>query len=292
MDSEGAGVMPQEKTLTPSYPDRKQNVESDTKRIRWDAVIRTLVALTMMALVIGMGTAWAQEAANTTGQTAAASGKLHFGLDQVFIFLFVTLGPLKLLGPFVTMTMGYPDDFKHKLAIQGTIYATIGALVAVFLGSNMMKSWGVSTGALLISAGIVLYLVALQAVMNQFSPAQAVPAPVSSPSGEKVMPDVSTLAFAPLAFPTIITPYGVAILITLVTLRDSAEYGLVGILGVLLVVLLLNVVAMLFAERLLKFPYVSTALGIFGAVLGILQVALGVQAIIAGIRMVGILPGG
>lgn len=76
------------------------------------------------------------------------------------------------------------------------------------------------------------------------------------------------------------------------TLRDSAEYGLVGILGVLLVVLLLNVVAMLFAERLLKFPYVSTALGIFGAVLGILQVALGVQAIIAGIRMVGILPGG
>jgi len=285
--------MKSQKTLPPS-PHRK-------------AISRTLLYSVMTAALIGGGCAWAQD----TSPTATASGDIAtnagIGIDQVSTFLFLTLGPLKILGPFAKMTRGLPEKSKRTLALQGTVIATLGALAAVFLGTNMIQKWGVTTGALLIAAGIVLFLVALQAVMNQFTVTPPLsPETASNPTGETATPDISaldistldistldisTLAFAPLAFPTIITPYGVAVLIVLMTLRDKVEYGLYGILGILFAVLLSNLVAMLFADRLLKLPFVPPALGILGAVLGILQVALGIQAIVAGMRLLHMIPG-
>ena len=275
--------MKSQKTLPPS-PHRK-------------AISRTLLYSVMTAALIGGGCAWAQD----TSPTATASGDIATNagicIDQVSTFLFLTLGPLKILGPFAKMTRGLPETSKRTLALQGTVIATLGALAAVYLGSNMIQKWGVTTGALLIAAGIVLFLVALQAVMNQFTVTPPLsPETAPNPTGETATPDISaldisTLAFAPLAFPTIITPYGVAVLIVLMTLRDKVEYGLYGILGILFAVLLSNLVAMLFADRLLKLPFVPPALGILGAVLGILQVALGIQAIVAGMRLLHMIPG-
>ena len=122
-----------------------------------------------------------------------------------------------------------------------------------------------------LTAGIVLFLVALRPVLEQYATHEPrtqgeVPAevPATSPSA---------LAFSPLAFPTIVTPYGIAVLIIGVTLgRHDSDSGRVAF------VLLLNLLAMLFADRILKAPFVAPALGIVGAVLGVLQIALGVQA--------------
>lgn len=100
-------------------------------------------------------------------------------------------------------------------------------------------------------------------------------------------PSVSALAFSPLAFPTIVTPHGIAVLILLLTLHPGMA-GALQILGVAAIVLLLDLLAMLGAERLLKVPFVMPALGIIGAVMGVLQVALGVQAMVTGLRLLGI----
>jgi multiple antibiotic resistance protein len=96
------------------------------------------------------------------------------------------------------------------------------------------------------------------------------------------------MAFSPLAFPTIVTPYGIAVLIVLVTLGRGNTTRLLEILVTAGVVLLLDLLAMLSAERVLKAPFVAPALAIVGAVMAVLQVALSVQAILLACRLLGL----
>lgn len=214
---------------------------------------------------------------------------MPFSLEKIFIFLFVTLGPLKIIGPFASMTRGRDAKFKRKLALQGFVISTIAVLVATTVAASILEKWGISIGALTLTAGIILFLVALKPLLEQYAPADA-PSSPQQPAGQPAaaLPSPSDLAFSPLAFPTIVTPYGIAVLILLATLQEG---GLVGpVLVMAAIVLVLDLVAMLSADRILKTPMVAPTLGIIGAVLGVLQVALGVQAVIAGLRVLGIVP--
>ena len=87
---------------------------------------------------------------------------------------------------------------------------------------------------------------------------------------------------------TIITPYGAALLILLMSLRSGQTTILLGIIGIAGLVLVLDLVAMLTADRILTTPAVRPTLGILGSVLSVLQVALGVQAIVDALRLLGV----
>jgi multiple antibiotic resistance protein len=226
-------------------------------------------------------------AQDVTENTVSQMQVAPFTLAKVFTFLFLTLGPLKILGPFTSMTRGCDAAFKRRLALRGIVIATIALLAAATIGANILQQWGISIGAMQLTAGIVLFLVALQPVLKEYATheppthaAVSADAPPSSPSA---------LAFSPLAFPTIVTPYGIAVLIIAVTLSRAA---MIPILGVVAIVLLLDLLAMLFADRILKAPFVAPVLGIVGAVLGVLQIALGVQAAVVGLRVLGIVGAG
>jgi multiple antibiotic resistance protein len=89
------------------------------------------------------------------------------------------------------------------------------------------------------------------------------------------------MAITPIAFPTIVTPYGIATLIIFVALsRDWQGRMVIG--AILLGIMLLNLAAMLLARHLLRF--LGVFLQILGAVLGIIQVALGLQIILNSLR--------
>jgi hypothetical protein len=75
----------------------------------------------------------------------------------------------------------------------------------------------------------------------------------------------------------------------LVTLRPV---NLLAILAVMAVVLVLNLLAMLFGDRLLKSSPVASALGIVDSVLAILQVALGAQVVVDALRSLGFVGAG
>ena len=87
-----------------------------------------------------------------------------FSFGKVFTFLFLTLGPLKIIGPFAEMTRGRDAAFRRELAYRGAAVAAVGLLVAVTIGTRILDKWGISVGALLLTAGIVLFLVALRPV--------------------------------------------------------------------------------------------------------------------------------
>src|ERR1700758_4045624 len=91
-------------------------------------------------------------------------------LAEAFTFLFVTLGPLNVIVPFAAMTKGRSTGSKRRLAFKAVLLATIALLVAATLGAKTLQAWGVSGGALLLAAGAILFLVALQPVLAGYRP--------------------------------------------------------------------------------------------------------------------------
>ncbi len=192
----------------------------------------------------------------------------------------VMLGPFKLLGPFVKITAGMDRQASQELALKGFVIASLAGLAAAFVGRSVLVKWQISLAALLLTAGLVLLLIALQAVLAQFSHqghAEAVKEPEIASKN---------LAFSPLAFPHIITPYGTAALILLAGAAPD-QSRIFAILGIFLAVMVLNLLAMWFARPILK--HGAGVLTLLGAVLGVLQVALAVQMLLAAGRMLHVL---
>ena len=184
------------------------------------------------------------------------------------------------------MTAGHDRRFKRRLALDAIVIASVGALAAVTLGVRILQKWGVSVGALLLTAGIILFLVALKVVLHQYDPHDQAAKDTPPPATAAAPPP--GLAFSPLAFPTIITPYGVALLIVLVVLRAGQPALVAQVFGIVAIVLGLDYLAMLSADRILSTPKVRPVLGIVGTVLSVLQVALGVQAMIDALHRLGV----
>ena len=215
-----------------------------------------------------------------------AARALSLDLGHVFTYFFLMLGPLKVIGPFVKLTAGTDPGFQRMLALRAFAIACGAGLVAAVVGQKLLQSWDVSVPALLLAAGLVLLLVALQTVLRQYQPG-----PSPSPVDEPVTPHAPSLglALAPLAFPTIVTPYGSAVLILL--LAASVEIGRdLAILGVFVTIMVLDLLAMLFAHRILKLVG-TTPLAVLGAVLGVLQIALAMQMLVVAGKLLRLVPG-
>ena len=177
------------------------------------------------------------------------------------------LGPIKIIGPFAQITRGAEPGFTLKIALRATLISTSALLFAGLVGENSLTNYGIPLPVLALAGGIILFLVALRTVLEQFTP----PAP-----DEKSAAPTLKMAFMPLAFPTIVTPHGIAALIVFLALSPDLEGRLI-IGGIVVAIMLLNLIAMLAARYILQF--LGVILQMLGAVLGIIQVALGLQII-------------
>jgi multiple antibiotic resistance protein len=138
------------------------------------------------------------------------------------------------------------------------------------LGRALALSWNISLPALLISTGVIFFLVALQVVLEQYEPPKQVAA--------SSLPSEPLPAALKVTFPTVVTPYGIAALIALLTATSQTVPESL-IWGVLLGVMLLNLLAMLCAHAVMH-GVLLLGMRLLGAVLGVLQVALAVQIIL------------
>ena len=189
--------------------------------------------------------------------------------------LFTMMGPVALIPVFAGATAGMDAARQRRIAVTAFGAACIALALAVALGAGMLASWGASPASLIVAAGLVLTLASLQGVLGW---------------GQQGMPakgDVTDrIAIAPIAFPTMVRPYGVGVLIIFVAYFPSFGQKL-AILGVALVVMALNLGAMLVAHRVMALIG-AVPLMILGSVFSILQVALGIQIMLSGLqRMIG-----
>jgi len=196
--------------------------------------------------------------------------------SQILTYFIVMLGPFKLLGPFAKLSAEMDGRTMRRFALKGFVIASIGGIIAAFLGERMLAKWNVSLAALLLAAGLVLLLVALRAVLAPYTP-PGTGEDAPNPARQHASPSVS-----PLAFPHILTPYGMAAMILLLAAADTADRR-IDIMVVFLEVMVLNLVFMWLARPILK--YGAGVLRLLGGVLGVLQVALAEQMFVAAGRL-------
>jgi multiple antibiotic resistance protein len=186
----------------------------------------------------------------------------------IFSFLFLMLGPFKIIGPFAKITTGTDPAFIRKIAVRSILFSSAALLIASFLGEMIISNYGIPLPILGISGGIILFLVALQNVIQQF-------APLDSNEKNAITPTLN-MAINPLAFPTIVTPYGIiAIIFILAYSPDLNSKLAVG--AIVLGIMVLNLIVMLITRYVFKF--LAIFLAILGAILGVIQVALGLLII-------------
>jgi multiple antibiotic resistance protein len=202
------------------------------------------------------------------------------GFGAIFTLFFITLGPLKILGPFSQLTRETDEATMRKIAVRAFVLAVIAVVVGGLAGRVLLDFWGISSSAMLLSGGIIFALVGLSLVLEQYQPAH--PAPPA-------LPAVPMAAAMRITFPTVVTPYGIAALIVVLTnSRDAERTG--TILALLLAVMVLNLLTMLYGRRIMGGVTVMV-LQVIGAVLGVLQVAIAIDMILRALHELGVLHG-
>jgi multiple antibiotic resistance protein len=209
----------------------------------------------------------------------AASGFQHaVPASKIFALLFLMIGPMKILAPFVMMTRGTDAHFRRQLATRAILFSAAALTVAGLLGQRMLRNFDIPLQMLALTGGLVLFLVALQTLLEQFKRPEA-------PRGDPTPPSLA-MASSPLAFPIIVTPYGIAAMIIFVALVEGDPAAQLTIAGLVALILAMNWMAMLYAHAILK--YAGTALQVFAVVLGVTQVALGLMIILQSLSGLGV----
>ena len=234
-----------------------------------------LVLLVSFACLGHSSAAWATDA------TADLTQPRQYPAVQLFTFLFLMLGPFKVIGPFLKVVKGMDVTFARQIALRATFFASLVLLAAAFIGQNVLSSYGIPLPVLALSAGIILFLVALGQVLQEFSP----PTPRRETTSEPATAATLSMAITPLAFPTIVTPYGIAALIVFLALSPNLQARLV-IGAIVVAIMLMNLITMLLARHMR--PWMGASLQVLGAVLSVIQVALGLRIIIMSVKAIGL----
>jgi multiple antibiotic resistance protein len=187
---------------------------------------------------------------------------------QVFTLLFLMLGPFKIIGPFSKITQGADPKLIRQIAVRAMMFSSIALLLAAFLGQRIISNFDIPLPILAISGGLILFLVALLTIIKQFGTPSAI-------EDRNIVPTLN-MALSPLAFPTIVTPYGIAAIIVFLALSPDLSSKLyVG--AIVLAIMALNLILMLITRYIYR--YLAVILSLLGAILGIVQVAVGLMII-------------
>lgn len=211
--------------------------------------------------------------------------ELHYmlGLSDVFVLLFVTLGPpLKVPAAYFDVTRTLEPRAAKQLATRAFAFALAASLLGGAVGAALMAKWHISIPAMTLAAGVVFFLVSLRGVLAEYD---AHMHPPVAPDPAAPVPS----AFR-IAVPMLVTPYGMAAIILLVARSRQMERGLtVGAL--VIAVMLLNLLAMRYARPILRFIG-TIPLQLFTTIVGVLTIGLSLQILISGLVGLGLIDAG
>lgn len=208
-------------------------------------------------------------------------------IAYVFTILFLALGPLKAIPAFYRATGHADRKYRVRVALWATLISAAVIALAAVAGTQTIQSWQVSSAGLEIAIGILLMrstistLSSLERVMEHAGdqPKADAPDPASAAS----------LAFSPIAIPTIVTPTGVVTVVLFLSLARTDPPLTYQIYVVLLLMIALNLVAMLLAGPIVRVVRLPT-LAVVGWVFAALQAALAVDVALDGLKLAGVIP--
>jgi multiple antibiotic resistance protein len=200
-----------------------------------------------------------------------------FDFSFVLTVFILLLGPLKVIPAFATLTRDADVAYRRRAAVYATLFATAICVLLILLARTMVSSYRLSVEALQLTAGLILLIWSLNALMQR---GDATPRAGRHPTPVE-------LAMSPLTTPVIITPAGVAALMVFMLLGPNVPGGHLVVAGALAVVMALNFLVMFFNDRIVKRHWLLGLLQLVGSVLIVVQVAFAVQVLLNGLRAIG-----
>jgi len=197
---------------------------------------------------------------------------------DTFLLLLIGIGPKIALVPFLDATADMSEATKRRVLRKMLTTAATVAAVLLILGGLLTRLLHFSPGALGISSGIILLVIAVAMVLGHHAGGSDHPV-----AGQ----DPMQVAVFPLAVPYLLNPSGIVVLVTL-SAEASSVAVLAAALGVLLVVLAIDVVVFRFAVQVASKLDASRML-VTEKVFGFLLAALGVQLVLNGLSDVGVI---
>ena len=198
---------------------------------------------------------------------------------DIFLLLLIGIGPKIALVPFLEVTADMPAATKARIVRKMLITATAVAILLLVLGGLLTRLLHFSPGALGVSSGIILLIIAVSMVLSPHEPNPA--------SGTRTSKDPMQQAVFPLAIPYLLNPAGIVALVTV-----SAEAGSLGVYGVvvgaLAVVIAIDVAVFRWANRVSEQLDESRML-VTEKVFGFLLAALAVQLALDGLFDLGVI---
>ena len=212
-------------------------------------------------------------------------GTFNLNVYELFFIFFITLGPVKIILPFYQLTEHLSVKNRIKIAIHAEIVSGIIILFLVVFGMRLIDKWGLSSTAISLTGGIIMFLQGLALV--QLNPSQ-----IDFTSMLKIQ-DKQTLTLKQITYsliaPVIITPAGVTVILAArsfhYTNLKSAE---MLTLKIALIILLLNFITMLITQLICKVIKPSY-LQIIGWIFSIFLMILAVKSILHDLVKINIL---
>jgi multiple antibiotic resistance protein len=249
--------------------------QSTFKKLQLMCANRSILLIPVLAMVLPVFVPMQSFAQSPLG---ADMPQVGFSARKIFLMLFLMLGPIQILVPFMAIVGNCAHSFRRRMATRAILFSAAALAVAGLLGRTMLENFDISVPVLAMTGGIILLLVALRTVLQQSAD---VPDRPTEPG--QALPDLG-LALTPLAFPTIVTPYGIAAVIVFATLASDRHAEGLTVAAIVLLILALDWVAMMFAETILR--WIGTALQVLAVVLGVTQAALGLQIVLHSLSMI------
>jgi MarC family membrane protein len=204
---------------------------------------------------------------------------MNFLTIDVFLTLFIGMGPVKALLAYLALTKDASPELQRKVARKAILTATVVGIVLLVAGAIFMKILHFSQGALTVAGGLILLILALNLVLS--------PAKKEEPGAAPDEAVLMSTAIYPLGIPLLLNPIGIVAL-TVFSAESQTLVDLAVLLGMLLVVAALDLGIFAVSHRLDKFLTPERIL-VLEKLLGILLAALAVQLILNGLADVGVL---
>ena len=206
----------------------------------------------------------------------------EYFIPSVFFTLFFVVDPLGLIPVFLSYLSGYDAGKRRRVVIKAVIIALSISVFFIFLGNDLLKFLGISSGAFLIAGGILLFLISIDMLFAR--PART----KISDGNTSAMDGDSDISVFPLAIPLLCGPGNIAALLMFSSQVQGDPIGLAILVAISTVVFLIAMIVMLIAVNLQRILG-KTGLSVIHRLLGLILSALAVQFAINGLKQVGII---
>lgn len=199
-----------------------------------------------------------------------------------FATFFATVGPPDVAAMFAALTTDDTPQMRRRIALRGTVIATVILLFFAIAGELMLSTLGISLPALRIAGGILLLLIGIEMVFARTSGGTS-----TTEEEEREAAGKQDITVFPLATPLIAGPGAMGASILLMSDAQGEFLLQVAVIAAMLAVLLVTLIGMLLASPIQRVLGV-TGMHVITRVLGVLLTGLAVQFVLDGLAQSGL----